>query len=104
MKFYSASLLFKGSHSVQATGAEKLWEESIVLIEAPDASSAKVKAEFIGRSRESQYQGEGVDIVSWKFETVERICELESNLKNGSELFSRHLRDSEVQSLLRKFE
>lgn len=46
------------------------------------------------------YEGEPGDMVTWKFEAVDRICDIEDQaLKNGAELFSRFLKESEVHSI-----
>ena len=43
-------------------------------------------------------------VVSWTFETIERVYLIEDEeLHNGSEVFSRFLRDAEVKSLLTPF-
>ena len=82
-----------------------LWEEQIILIEATNEAAAKQKAERHGKAQENEYRNQAGELVHWSFEQVERLCEVEDvTLKDGSELFSRFLRDSEVRSILTPFE
>ncbi|WP_413937098.1 DUF4288 domain-containing protein [Nitrospira sp. BLG_1] len=104
--WYAASLFMKGIHIVDPP-IKPLWEESIVLIEAPDDLRATEKAGEIGRSKEHSYY---VDKPSrhemrWEFIQVERVYEIDSStFSAGLELFSRFLRDSEAESLLTPFD
>jgi hypothetical protein len=101
--WYAANLLFKGSRS-SAAGGEPLWEESIRLISADSAKEARVKAERLGRTEKVSYAVKG-GAVSWAFDRVERIHAIDADaLSDGTELFSRFLRDAEVVSLLTPFE
>ena len=101
---FSASLLFKSQHEPPSSG-EPLWEEKIILLEALDESAAQNKAAQHGKAENHQYRNEKGDLVSWSFVCVERLCQVDDTvLKDGSELFSRFLRDSEVKSLLTPFD
>jgi hypothetical protein len=83
---------------------DSLWEESILLIDAETEDEAAARAVAIAKATETQYVSATGDSVVWTFQQVERVFEIESNLRSGTELFSRHLRNSEVQSLLTPFE
>lgn len=99
--WYAASLLFKSSRS--PAGAEPLWEESIRLIGADSESEARSKAERLGRSERTSYAASG-GAVTWMFDRVARVCLIDADsLAEGTELFSRFLRNSEVESLLAPF-
>lgn len=104
--WYAASLFMKGTHII-APPVQPLWEESIVLIEAPNVPAATGKAREIGRSKEHKYY---VDQPSrhemqWEFVRVERVYEVDGSVPScGLEVFSRFLRDSEAQSLLIPFD
>ena len=48
--WYTASLLFKGLHSVAPPGTP-IWEQVIVLVEADSDTDARALAEAMGKSR-----------------------------------------------------
>jgi hypothetical protein len=101
--WYTASLLFKSIHT-PAESKPTVWEESVRLIRARNETEARQEAETIGRAEAHSYEAEGGAVV-WVFERVERLFEItDEELRNGSEVFSRYLRDSEVKSLLTPFE
>ena len=101
--WFTASLLFNAE--CKAAREKSLWEEEIVLFEAEDELAAASKAAAHGRSHEHEYTNDKGELVRWVFKHVERICPVESTaLVDGTELFSRFLKDSEVQSLLTGFE
>jgi hypothetical protein len=102
--WFTASILFK-SHGQLPLDGNLLWEERIVLVEAEDESSAERKAAKLGKAEEHEYLNQRGAAVRWTFEKIERICVIEGGLlKDGTELFSRFLRDSEVKSILTRFE
>ena len=101
--WFSASLLFRSIHTVP-DGVE-LWEESICLVEADTEAKALAKASAIGHREQVSYVARGEDTVTWEFVQVERVFEIEGGQpSDGVELFSRFLRKSEVESLLKPFE
>ena len=100
---FSVNLLFRGANKNAAI--EPLWEERIVLIKANGEEEARKKGETLGKKDEESYETVKGDIVTWQFFQVERVHLIEnSEFKNGTELFTRFLRDSEVKSLLTPFE
>jgi hypothetical protein len=97
--WYAANLLFQSAH-IPTESKPTIWEESVRLIQAPSEAKARELAETIGKSEAQTYQVEH-GLVIWKFDRVERIYSiLDDELRSGSEVFSRFLRDSEVRSLL----
>jgi hypothetical protein len=101
--WFAVNLLYRSSHIPTET-KPTIWEESIRIIEAPTESEALKEAERIGSSKAHTYEVEG-GLIIWTFERVERVYAIEDEeLRSGSEVFSRFLRDSEVQSLLKPFE
>ena len=102
--WYAANLLFQSEHST-VSDKENLWEESIRLIQADSTDQAMQKAKELGQRSEVSYLGEEADLVKWKFVRVERIFEIDDEkLKDGTEVFSRFLRASEVESMLTSFD
>lgn len=80
-----------------------LWEERIILVEAGSEDEAKKIASTHAKSEEHSYSAEGkrIDV---KFHQVDRACPIEGSLVPGVELFSRFLRQSEVESLQTTFD
>jgi hypothetical protein len=102
--WYTANLLFKSVHAASSQ-EDTLWEESIRLIKAETKDQAMEKAQALGRASPLTFSVQTGDKVTWVFVKVERIFEIdEESLKDGTEIFSRFLRDSEVQSLLTPFD
>jgi hypothetical protein len=101
--WYSAALLFKSSHTPNRN-FDALWEEQIVLVEASTETDAHVKATDIGQQKTHSYMAVEGDLITWKFDGILKVCEIEGpKLKDGSELFSRFLKNSEVVSLKTPF-
>jgi hypothetical protein len=101
---FAASLLFRGV-SDNCPSEEDVWEESIVLIFAEDKESATQKAEKIGRENEVSYEAMAGNMLAWKFVQIERLYEImDSEITDGTEVFSRYLKNSEVESILSPFD
>src|SRR5580704_2503565 len=80
-----------------------LWEEHIFLISAEDAVDAKARAELLARREQCTYNNADGAKVSWEFKAISTVYQLENAPTDGSEVFSRFLKDSEAQSLLVPF-
>jgi|SRR5579872_3695406 len=101
--WYAASLFFRGVHTPPKKDPK--WEESIRLIDAVSEEDARIKASRIGQTEEHSYQTQDGHHLSWKFERVERVYAIDqAKILDGTELFSRFLRESEALSLLTPFE
>ena len=101
--WYAANLLFKSTHS--QSGDDELWEESIRLVDAESEDMALKKAQIIGANEKVAYLAQEGDKVTWEFVRVDRVFEIsDEQLRNGAELFSRFLRKSEVESMLKPFD
>lgn len=101
---FSVSILHK---SVDSPSDEKepLWLESIRLLEAPSEKDAEALAKEIAQRDEHSYTVESGATVTWKFMSIESVFAVESdNLTTGIEVFSRFLRASEAESLLKAFD
>jgi hypothetical protein len=104
MNWYAASSLYEGRHA-EAYSSKNIWEERIFLIRAKSLPEAEEIATKLARNNEVTYEVEEGDFVAWTFIRLERTYEIQSaELSNGTELFSRYLRASEVESLFVPFE
>lgn len=75
------------------------------MIEALSPYEAMEKATRLGESRKVSYQTASGEKLVWEFFKVERVFEIDEGLLiDGAELFSRHLRNAEVESLLKPFD
>ena len=103
--WYSISALFVSRHKGRPIGSETLWEERIFLVFSENSEDAERLGKTLALAAEHSYTVEGGDIVSWVFDRIERVYSIEAeSLDCGSEIFSRFLRNSEVQSMLTPFE
>ncbi|HYT88588.1 MAG TPA: DUF4288 domain-containing protein [Gemmataceae bacterium] len=101
--WFAVNLLFESVHAPQAQ-QESLWEERLVLLQAETETRAAAKGELLGREEEHEYESATGDRVRWTFRRVERVYPIDTEmLGDGTELFSRFLRSSEVASLLTPF-
>jgi len=109
MCWFSVSLLFRAIHNGIATDND-LWEEQIVLINADTEEDARKEGLRIAKSEEHEYlvssdSSNTSHAVRWTYIQIERVCEIEGNaLFNGLEIFTRYLRNSEVESILTPFD
>ena len=89
--WYSAALLFESVHPDPTPGqSERLYEESIRLIQAGSEDDARTKAEYLGREGEHTYKTASGEKVEWRFVKVMDMHEiLVDNLEDGTEIFSR---------------
>jgi hypothetical protein len=101
--WFAASLLFKSTH-IPTEPKPTIWEESIRLIQANTEAEAHQRADRIGTSCSHTYNVQGGTVI-WQFERVQSIYPIEEDeLRDGLELFSRFLKDSEARSLLEPFD
>ena len=102
--WYSASLFFKSRHP-DSPENDFLWENSVILIAAESVQEAAAIATRHGQTAQHEYVSVLHERVEWTFERLEKVYEIDSeNLASGVEVFSRFLRESEVESLFTPFE
>lgn len=109
MSWYAVSTLFKSFHRI-AIG-ESIWEERIFLANAgsPEEAEKIISRQAISDNLtypvDSKEGGLSNDEVTWKFQAITSTFEiLDDELISGTEIFSRHLKDEEAQSLFTKFD
>ena len=101
--WFSACLLFENVGQSRPI-SENIWEERIVLFRAANDDEAKQRALAIGVSAQHKYVAANGESIDCQFRQVERIVELATEqVDDETEVFSRFLRYSEVQSLLTPF-
>jgi hypothetical protein len=109
MSWFSVNLLFRAIHNEIKTDND-LWEERIIVINAVNEQAAKTEGLRVGKLEEHGYsvasrESHSDNSVKWSFVQIERVCEIEGDvLVNGLEVFTRYLRNSEVESLLTPFD
>lgn len=104
MRWYSASAFYEARHT-PAPSTPTLWEEKIFLVQARSNDEALRIAQEVSRENEVSYEVADGSTVGWKFSRIERVIELDfAVVASGSEVFSRFLRASEVESLSTSFD
>lgn len=100
------SLFFRADHIGSAQPVAGLWQDVLVLVQAADEQEALRIGEEIGRSKEHEYYVSEPNhhLVRWTFVKAERACLIEGEIAHGVEVFSRFLRASEAESVLRPFD
>jgi hypothetical protein len=104
--WYSAVLWFEGLHSGLDVQLDSIWEERILLIEAENENVARRRAEEIGKRKHHEYSVSQPrpHVLKWTLDRVVAIVAIDGNQpSDGVELFSRYLRQSEVESLMKGF-
>ena len=96
--WFVVSVMYEGEH-VPGDGQDNIWEESLLLVAAPDSDAAHQIAEKIGRKREHGYAVDG-GLINWRLRFVDRVCAVDGDLDHGSEIFSRFLKATEVESIV----
>jgi hypothetical protein len=102
-RLFTVPVFFRSLRNGQSLPAN-IWEESLYLIRAQAAADAVVKAEAIAQSRRLEYSTSDGERLIWEFFKAGPAYEVFEGLNDGSEIFSRHLRNSEAESLLTPFE
>ncbi len=82
---------------------ERVWEEHVFLVTANDTAGAQAKAEKLARSQECSYDAITGTKVSWKFKMISKVYELDGEPTDGTEVFSRFLKETEVRSMQTSF-
>lgn len=104
--WFSVSLLFESVHSDETK--ESYWEERIIILNCTSEEEAISRAIDIGKNEEFEYtpvESQESEKINMVFRKIERIFLIDEEvIKDGSEVFSRMLRDYEVRSILRSFD
>lgn len=104
MKWYAAGVFFEAQHAPPST-VPALWEEKIFLVQACSIDEAVELARELSMRNEASYEAADGAVVHWKFSKIERVNELDlETIASGSEISSRFLRASEVESLNTPFD
>jgi hypothetical protein len=101
---FVVSVLLRGEHCPPLPPDERLWQETVLSVRAADEEAARSRALEIARQSECEYESVTGDTVRWVVESVAGAWRFEGELPDGAELFSRFLRATEGESLLKPFE
>lgn len=102
-KWYSVSILYIGKKNIP--NHPDIWEETICLFEAKNEDEVRKKAEEKSRSQEIKYQSVSGNTVNWIYDGILNIYDIsEDNICNGTEVFSRFLKENDVKNLRTPFE
>jgi hypothetical protein len=101
VNWYAVKLLFESVHSGNPLldkvdehylANEKLFEESIILVNAIAMEQAYQIAEDLARKSEHEYSNVYGELVKWKFISILHVFELDDKeLKTGTEIYSRFI-------------
>lgn len=95
--WFSVRLLFV-SDIEGAVNDERLCEESIVVVKAADEESARLAAERVAVTNESEYPNDQGEKVRWRFVRVLEIQDLcEATLTHGAEVWSKMFYESQTR-------
>jgi len=101
MKWYTASILMRSFSSEEL---EAPYEENIVLLRTDNEANARERAVYLGRQAEHEYRSISGGDITVRFDTVLTVYEIpDDEIGPDTEVFSRDLRGSEVQSLKTPF-
>lgn len=101
--WYAVNMMYRSEHKPPIPENQILWEESLVLFDASNEEEAKKKAHQLVTTGEAAYTSSTGDEVCWQFVEIQKVYQIGEDLRDGVELFSRFLRNSEANSLLQPF-
>lgn len=106
MNWYGASVFLESVHSSQEIKeVDALWEEVIFLVRAHSEEDAAAIAQEMAKEKEVAYKNAAGGMSEWRVSSVSRVVEIDGeDIGVGTEVFSRFLRRSEVESLRTSFE
>jgi len=103
-RIFSIGLLYRSIEN-NTFSDDDIWEESVIFVFAKNEEEAVRKAEKLGKEREVTYKAASGNMLSWKFIQIEKTFEiLDFRMEDGIEIFSRFLKNAEVESILTPFE
>lgn len=91
MNLYSAVLVYESSSS--ASGYEPLYEETVTVFLATSEDHAAEKAREHARSRQTTYENEDCETITWSFKHLVDVSEISEEIGDGAEIYTRHFRD-----------
>jgi Domain of unknown function (DUF4288) len=93
-RIYATLLLYASSSS--AAGYEPLFEETVTLIRATSTEHATQKALEFARSRQTSYENEQGETITWSLKHLIDVSEINDPLDDGAEIYTRHFRNYEA--------
>lgn len=90
-QLFVALLVYKSSST--ASGYLPLYEETVTLVSASSADSAKERARELAESRQTTFANEFGETIVWSLERVVDVTQAPDTLGDGVEIYTRHFRD-----------
>ncbi|MFG2141129.1 DUF4288 domain-containing protein [Streptomyces sp. NPDC048650] len=87
------AIVLMEAHS-DAAGRPPLFQETFLLVHAPDEKSARERVVQRARAAETAYRNDRGETVTWRLRTIVDVKEAEdTDLSGDADLYTRHFRD-----------
>jgi uncharacterized protein DUF4288 len=93
-RMYAAVLVYEATSPTE--GYEPLYEETVTLVRANSVSQAEERARDFARSRVTEYLNQYGEMITWTFKHLIDVSEVDDDLVDGAEVYTRHFRDYEA--------
>ncbi len=81
---------------------DALWEEQLFLVDAESEEDARAKGKQLAEGERAKYRNAAGDMIRWRVKKIESVYQImDEEVKSGTEVFSRFLREEQVKSLLK---
>jgi hypothetical protein len=91
VNFYAAVFVYESFSP--AVGYEPLYEETVAIFLATSENHAVEKAREHDRSRQTTYQNEYHETITWVLKHLIDVSEISDEIGDGAEIYTRHFRD-----------
>lgn len=90
--YYAAVLVFESSSD--EVNYQPLYEEEVLIVEAPSEDAARERAIQLGKERETSYKNQDGQTISNQFKRLLDVQAIQDGqIEHGSTVYSRHFRD-----------
>ncbi|HEV2615901.1 MAG TPA: DUF4288 domain-containing protein [Candidatus Acidoferrales bacterium] len=100
-KWFAVRLLSEAMHPGERI-AERLFEDSIMLVRSATLEEAREKAEIFGKKSDTKYTNPYKEVVTWRFREILDAKELlDDNVGDGIEVYFNHISEAEAEQVRR---